>query len=99
MASKEDVTQVVFEAVDEVNTLLPKEMQLSKSTDAPLFGPKGNLDSLGLINLMVAVERKLDNQGIANINVADEQAMSRPDEIFKTVESLMDYIYALLNEK
>lgn len=99
MLNKEDITEAVFKAIDEVNALSPKEMQLRKSADAPLFGPKGNLDSLGLINLMVATERELESRSGAQVNIANEAAMSRPNEIFETVNTLVDYIYGFLNEK
>lgn len=98
MLSRDEILQAVFNAIDEVNALSPQEVRLKKSGDAPLFGPKGNLDSLGLINLMVATERELEGQSGIQVNIANEGAMSRPNEVFQTINTLVDYIDGLLNK-
>ena len=54
------VIQALFKAMDDVNQLLPKKEQLEKSEETVLSGESGKLDSLGLVNLIVAAERKIE---------------------------------------
>ncbi len=66
MMNREKTLQLIYQAIDEVNQLLPVERRLQKAEDTVLFDKTGGqgLDSLGLINLMVAVEQKIaDNLG------------------------------------
>lgn len=64
--------------------------------DSRLFGPDGELDSMGLVYLVVALEEHvLDEYGVS-ISLADERAMSRNQSPFRTVAALADYMEELL---
>lgn len=98
MILKEQLIPVIYQAIDEVNAVLPPEQQLEKSIHTVLFGQSGKLDSLGLVNLIVTTEQKVqENFGIA-ITLADEKAMSQKNSPFRTVESLAEYIPKILAE-
>jgi acyl carrier protein len=96
MTRKERVTQEVFRAIDEVNANLPEGRQLEKSTDTVLFGERGELDSLGLVSLIVATELQVEEAFGVSITIADEKAMSQERSPFKTIASLVDYVDSLL---
>lgn len=98
MTKTEKVIQSVFSAIDEVNQSLPKEQQLAKSTDTILFGKGSNLDSLGLVNLIVATEQIIEEEFGITIILASEKAMSQKNSPFQTVESLVNFILLLLEE-
>jgi len=100
MIEKKRVIQSIFSAVEELNQLLPKKQRLGKSVDTFLFGDSGILDSLGLVNLIVATEQKIEEEfGIAII-LADEKALFHEDySPFETIERLADYISMLLEKK
>lgn len=98
MKNSEQILQVVFSAVDDINQLLPPEKNLEKSKDTVLFGNGGNLDSLGLVNLIVATEQAIEEELGEPITLADEKAMSQTNSPFKTIESLVNYISLLLDE-
>ncbi len=95
----EKVIQIIFDVVDEVNEELPEESRLEKSPDTVLFGESGKLDSLGLVNLVVAVEENLEDEFGKAISLTDEKAMSQKRSPFKTVKTLAEYITTLLEEK
>ena len=101
MSSKidEKVIQVIVNAIEEINLQLPKENRLGKSLETRLFGGNSNLDSLGLINLIVAVEQNIEDEFETTITLADERAMSENENPFRTIESLSDYIEMLMKEK
>ena len=86
-------------SIEEINRQLENEHQLEKSTNTVLFGENGKLDSLGLINLVVAVEQNIEDEFDVTITLADERAMSQETSPFRTVGTLTDYIEMLLGEK
>ena len=90
---------VIMNSIEEINRQLENEHQLEKSTNTVLFGEGGKLDSLGLINLVVAVEQNIEDEFDVTITLADERAMSQENSPFRTVGSLADYIELLLEEK
>lgn len=99
MIDRERIAKAIFQAVDEVNQIFPKELRLKKSSETVLFGKKESLDSLGFVNLIVAVEHKIEEEFGIIITLADERAMSQNDSPFNTLGTLSDYISLLLEEK
>lgn len=97
--TKTKIIKVIYQSIEEINLQLENEDQLEKSTDTVLFGQNGKLDSLGLINLVVAVEQNIEDEFDIPITLADERAMSQEKNPFRTVESLANYIEILLDEK
>ncbi len=95
---KEEITALIYGIIDEINTKLPKKKQLAKHPEESLFGQEGKLDSLGLVNMIVAVEERLDEEFGLAITIADEKAMSMHNSPFRTVGSLIDYIVQILEE-
>lgn len=98
MPENNDVAEMIFNAVDEINELLPPEQQLEKSADTVLFGGEGKLDSLGLVTFIVAVEQKITETFNASLTLADEKAMSMRNSPFRTIGTLSEYIQQRLTE-
>ncbi len=98
MVNNEKVTQVIFSVIDDVNQLLPKEQQLNKSKDSFLFGAEGELDSLGFINLIVAVEMKIEEVFGVTISLVDQEASYQEDTPFKTVGTLVNYVSLVIGK-
>lgn len=59
---EEQVQDVLNYAIDRVNELLPTGEPLSKEKDTVLLGQGGKLDSMGFVNLVVAIEEELEKQ-------------------------------------
>lgn len=97
---KHEVILVICEAYKEV--LDVERVNLEKSEridgDTPIFGSNGYLDSLGLINLLLAVEEKVRQKFNVSISLVNERAMSQKNSPFKTIGTLADYIFSLLKE-
>ncbi len=98
MTDTEKIIQVIFDAIDELNEQRPDETPLEKSADTVLFGRSGSLDSLGLVNLIVAVEQGLEETFGVSLVLADEKAMSQKNSPFRTVKALAEYVGVLLSE-
>jgi acyl carrier protein len=67
------------------------DQQLTVSPDAPLFGSGGQLDSMGLVALIIDIEEALSEAGY-NMILTNERAMSGTRSPFKDVPSLVAYI-------
>ena len=73
---KEKIQQIIYEVIDENNDQQPDDLQLAKELDTPLYGGEGNLDSLGLVNVVVSIEQKIKAEFGKTVTVADERVMS-----------------------
>lgn len=99
MSIESQVDELLFEAIGEINDQLPETQKIKKEKSTPLFGEDGGLDSLTLVNLIVTVEQKIQDDLDCTITLADERAMSQKNSPFRTVASLSEYILILLKEK
>lgn len=99
MISQEKITQILFNAVDDLNQLLPRDRRLGKSIETILSGPIGGLDSLGLINFIVATEQKIQEELDIVLSLADGKAMALPYNPFETIGTLAGYISGILKDK
>jgi acyl carrier protein len=95
MSKKEQIVQIILEEVGTLNEHLPENQQLELSPQAVLFGEAGKLDSLALVNLIVAVEERIEEDFDTTISLADERALSQTESPFRTVSTLADYINSL----
>jgi len=92
------IIDLIFDTIDKFNKEYSGEIQLEKSSHTALLGQGSKLDSLGLINLIVAVEQNVEDKFGITITLADERAMSQEASPFRTVGSLADYIEIILVE-
>ena len=93
-----DLNEIVLQiekALEELNQQLPPEAQLEVSPDAILLGPDGRLDSLGLVNLILLIEERIASEFGAVIMLTDENTLSRPEAVFRDVQTLARHILAL----
>ena len=98
MKKRKTIENIIINAVKEINERLPKEQQISKTSKTVLFGKSGQLDSLGLVNLLVIIEQNIENEFDISFTIADERVMSQKKSPFRTVESLADFIKMHLKE-
>jgi acyl carrier protein len=98
MVERSQVASAVLAAIEELNQDLPSGAVLEPAPDTVLFGKGSRLDSLGLVNLIVAVEGALADELDVEITLADEKAMSQTSSPFRTVDTLVDYIVTRLGE-
>lgn len=57
-----------------------------------LFGPQGMLDSIGLVNVAIALEQRLKDECKIDVSLMDDRAISQTHSPFRTPETLADYI-------
>jgi len=94
----ERVLHCVYDAIDEANQDRSDAPPLEKSPNTQIHGSGDGLDSLGLINFVVAVEEGIELDLGKTILLSDDRAMSREPSPFESVRELVGYIEELLDE-
>ena len=92
----EAVTKSVFAALAAFNQ--SEAAKLPVSADTVLLGAGGAVDSLGLVRLVMGVERQLEDDFGVAVSLTDEKAMSQRNSPFRSVGALVEYATTLLNE-
>jgi len=94
-----NVAAYILQVIKEFNQQLPPNQQLPISLDTPLWGQQAQLDSLGLVNLILLVEERIFDKFGIGITLADERALSQNHSPFRSVQSLADYVDLLILEE
>jgi acyl carrier protein len=94
----EKILDVLYEVIDDTNRERKGETPLAKEPGTALYGSASELDSLGLINFVVATEEKVESEFGKQIVLADDRALSQEPSPFSSVEALAAYIEVLLKE-
>jgi acyl carrier protein len=96
--TRQQVIDAVFAAVDAVNAQRRDKPPLAKDLSTVLYGSGSDVDSLGLIELVVAVEEQVEQLGLA-VTLVDERALSQEVSPFSTMGTLVDYVVQLGEEQ
>jgi len=98
VATIQRCVEIIYSAIEEHNEMQPREKHLEKSPGTVLFGRAGNLDSLGLVQLIIGIEEKVEEEFGRPISIVDERTLSQQESPLATVETLAEYITSLLEE-
>lgn len=95
-ATKEELIDIIYECLGEVNEQLPDDEQIQKSPDAILVGRAGGLDSLGFVNFVALVEEKCAHKyGVA---LSLTETSSQEDGAFEDVGKFADSLFQRLDK-
>ena len=94
--TKEEILQLLLGVIEETNLLKKKKDQLPLSPDLQLVGAQTSLDSLGFLNLIVAIENALQQELSLSISLSDSTELGDSDGPFRSLDSLADYILQLM---
>jgi acyl carrier protein len=83
--------KAVQDGVHEINLSLPEDSRLSDDPDAVLFGEGSALDSMGLVNVVMAAEQYISDELGDDIVLASEAAMSRRRSPYRSLRALAEY--------
>ena len=88
----EKIYKIIVSSMLETSDLSGNDL----NNDTPIFGGESNIDSLGLVTLLVNIEQKIEDEMNVNITIADAAAMSQKNSPFRTLDSLSSYLETLL---
>jgi acyl carrier protein len=94
--NRETISQLVFNCIKKYQVEYDQIIDLSEGEQTRLFGGDGQLDSLGLVSLVVNIEEDIDTELRISLILADEKAMSRRTSPFSRIGNLIDYINELV---
>lgn len=93
------IVETIYAAIDEVNEDRVDKEPVEKSLKTPIYGSDSALDSLALINFILAVEDGVDQTFGTPVVLNDDRALAREPSPFTSVEALAAYIETLLREQ
>jgi len=99
MVDKDRVIEALFNVIDNLNRQVLPDAQLKKSTGTILSGEGAQLDSLGIINFVVAVEQEIEDEFHTIITLTDDTVLAAADEPLRTIDSLADHLVERLEGK
>lgn len=100
MADRNQIEQIVFQAIDRVNELLLEEKAVAKDAGTVLLGQGAVLDSMGFVNFIVALEELLATGSGLSLNLVGE--LNAPNSDLpkpETAGQFADFIFALAQRK
>jgi hypothetical protein len=89
-----DTLEIIYKAIDAINEEL--SLSIVKDPETRLFGSKGTLDSIGLVNFITIIEELVEKETGKYITVANEAAMQEASSPFKSVAALEKHVNALV---
>jgi acyl carrier protein len=98
MLTKENVLEIIFRALQNLNDELGDNDKFEAGPNTPLFGPNATLDSLALVSVIVDVEGDVSTALGRSISLTDDRAMGQEISPFDDVQTLLNYILTLANE-
>lgn len=87
---------IIRNAIQELNDIRDGG-NIGSTPDTVLLGPESGIDSIDLINLIVAIEEQVNTTYGQSINLVSEEAMSSHVTAFGTVSSLTAYLEELIS--
>lgn len=95
---RDRILGAIYFCIDEFNRQRETDGQLGLSPNTMLYGAEGQLDSLALVHLIVAVEQRIEDEFGVSLTLADDRALARKGSPFRSVATFADYIAERLGE-
>ncbi|MHC4400881.1 MAG: acyl carrier protein [Planctomycetota bacterium] len=99
MTQRQLVEDLVSDVLGQINGTLPEEATLAARRDTPLYGGGGPLDSLGVIDLVMLLERGVAEKLGLTVSLAEHASAPRSDNPLRSVGALVDYLCTLTEPK
>jgi acyl carrier protein len=98
MIARSDAYEIVLTSLREVFAQSGIEAPAAVGEDTVLVGTDAVLDSLGVVQLIVEVEQRVEGAHSVSITLANDKAMSQRNSPFRTVGVLTDHVIATAQE-
>ncbi len=83
---------LIFSSVKDLNKQQPPESKLKSKKNELLIAEKSNLDSLGLVTLLIIIEDKIKKDLNKKIVLVNDKLISVENTPFKTIDSLARWL-------
>jgi len=99
MPDPNQVIETLYQVIDILNRQFPPDQKLDKSPDTALIGEQGQLDSLGFVSFIVAVEQKIEEKFQTTIVLTDDSLIADENGPFRSLGLLADFIAAKVKDQ
>jgi len=86
-----EIETIIYQVFDNLMEQ-SSELELEKQQGTPLVGDGSVLDSLGLVNFLVALEQKLQDIVGSSFQIADQDLLIGEEQPLRSVETLSAYL-------
>ena len=93
---QQEILALVYAAIDEVNAQSADAVAIAKTPDTRLLGGSQGVDSLTFVNLVVALEEKIQDSLGHSVVLVDEDSMALQEHPFRTVGTLAEYVEKII---
>lgn len=98
MIARKDAYDIVIASLNEVFAQTGVPVPENLGEDTVLVGNDPVLDSLGVVQLIVEVEQRVEQGHNISVTLANDKAMSARNSPFRTVGVLADHVVATAQE-
>ena len=98
MIARKDAYEIVIASLNEVFAQTGMPAPESLGEDTVLVGSEPVLDSLGVVQLIVEVEQRVEQEHNISVTLANDKAMSARNSPFRTIGVLADHVIATAQE-
>jgi acyl carrier protein len=93
--TKEQIADVVFASIDELNKMLGSNQRLQKTLQTTILKQGSGLDSFGFINLVSLIEEMYFDRFRERIVLTQMDSTREDKPRFESVGSLVEFIHSL----
>ena len=93
---RQDILELVYAAIDEVNAQSANGTAIAKTPESRLLGSENGVDSLTFVNLVVALEEQIQDKLGQSVVLVDEDSMALQEHPFRTIGTLAEYVEKLV---
>ena len=92
MSKKDEIEALIIESVRLLAEDFEIESLASPNAESVLYGIRGSLDSIALVNLIADIEDAISEKFSISISLTDEKAMSARHSPYRSVTSLVEAV-------
>jgi len=96
--SKAEILKILYQAIGELNEQFQDCAQIVVSENTILLGEGGQLDSLGVVNFVIAIEERIEARFGVFFAVPVETLSMGSEDPWRSIGSLADYLAKQLND-
>ncbi len=97
-ADKAQVIELLLAVFDQFKKTLPLQKQLKATPEMGLLEGGADLDSLEILNFLIAVEKRIKEHFGVKVVIFNLNAISQKSNPFASLDSLADYILLLFKK-
>jgi hypothetical protein len=93
---RENIKNLVFAAIDELNETLDEKTPLAKDENAVMQGDGATVDSLDIATLLMHIEDRVMEAMSIELDLLDAELMSQAENPYRTVGTTIDTVMRAL---